>query len=364
MELGALPRWDLADLYPGIEAAELSRDLTRAAADAEAFNGDFLGRVDDLAADDLAAAIERYEAIKERLGRISSYAQLCHAGQMDDPGISRFFQTARERVTDITSKLLFFRLEVNRIEPPALEAAVAASPRLARYAPWLRDTRAFRPHQLPDDQERLLHEKQVAGSAAWMRLFDETLAAMRFDVAGEEMSLEQTLHQLSEPAADRRQAAAKALGAAFAERKPLFALITNTLAKDKEIEDKWRRFETPEAARHLGNHVEGEVVEALRSAVVEAYPRLAHRYYRLKAGWFGQEALDYWDRNAPLPKSGERSYPFEEARDIVLAAYAGFSPELAGIGRWFFEHDWIDAEARPGKSPGAFAHPTVPSAHP
>ena len=369
MDLGTLPRWDLDDLYSGPEAAELATDLDRAEVAAEQFNGDYCGKVGALSAAALARAIQRYEADEDLLGRIASYAQLYHAADVSDREVGRFYQTTMERLSTITSNLIFFTLELNLIADGALQAALAADPDLKHYAPWLRDVRASRPHQLSDEQERLLHEKQVTGRAAWVRLFDETMADMRFAVAGEERdgearSLEQTLHLLQEPDGAQRKAAAKALGIGFEEKKGLFALITNTLAKDKEIEDKWRRFARPDSARHLSNLVEDEVVDALADAVTAAYPRLSHRYYALKAKWFGVEALDYWDRNAPLPDEDQRDFTFRAAQDQVLAAYGAFSPELAKIGQRFFDNAWIDAPASPGKSSGAFAHPTVPSAHP
>jgi oligoendopeptidase F len=364
MDSENLPRWDLSDLYTGPEAAELAADLASAAAAADRFAGDYQGKVGLLSAADLARAIARYEQDEDLLGRIGSYAQLYHAGDMSDRAVGRFYQTTMERLSEITSNLIFFTLELNRIEDEALDSLLATDPDLARYAPWLRDIRASRPHQLADEQERLLHEKQVTGRAAWIRLFDETMADMRFTLDGDERSLEQTLHLLQEADGAQRKAAAKALGNGFEEKKTLFALITNTLAKDKEIEDKWRHFARPDSARHLSNHVEDGVVDALAGAVTAAYPRLSHRYYALKARWFGVEALDYWDRNAPLPDEDQRSFSFAEARDQVLAAYGRFSPDMAQVGQRFFDNAWIDAPASPGKSSGAFAHPTVPSAHP
>jgi oligoendopeptidase F len=364
VELGAMPEWDLADLYSGPDSPALQADLARGADDATAFAGAYKGRVGELTADELAAAISRYEELSELQGRIMSYAGLRHAGDMLDDEIGRFYQSMQEQVTSVSSQVLFFTLELNLIEEADLDARLAASPALARYCHWIKDARAFRPHQLSDEMERLLNEKQVTGRSAWVRLFDETMATLTFDVDGRELSLEQTLHLLEDPDGANRKIAAKALGATFKKHLRLFAYITNTLAKDKETEDRWRVFEAPEASRHLANQVEGEVVDALRSAVVDAYPRLSHRYYALKAKWFGVEALDYWDRNAPLPDQDDRVYRFDEARDLVLDAYGRFAPEMADIGRRFFDNDWIDAAARDGKSPGAFAHPTVPSAHP
>jgi oligoendopeptidase F len=292
-----------------------------------------------------------------------SYASLVYAGDVSDAEIGRFYQMMQERVTDIGSTLLFFTLELNKLEDADL-AEKLKTPALAHYAPWLRDLRVFRPHQLSDELETMLHEKYVAGRAAWVRLFEETMAALRFPIEGKDLTSSEALHLLSEPDPKLRKAAAKSLGDVFGKNARLFSLITNTLAKDKEIEDRWRGYKRPISSRNLANYVEDEVVDALISAVRAAFPRLSHRYYRLKAKWFGVERLPYWDRNAPLPDEPHRLIPFPEARDTVLAAYNRFSPEMAAVGGRFFEGRWIDAPVRPGKLGGAFAHPTVPSAHP
>ena len=362
-DAGALPGWDLSDLYPGPRSDEVRRDLEQAAAAAEALHEEFAGRVGDLDGEILADLIARYEAIKETLERLTSYAYLVYCTAMDDAETAQFFQTVREETTATESRLLFLTLELNRIEDDALEDKLKA-PALSRYAPWVRDIRAFRPFQLSDEVERLLLEKQVAGRAAWMRLFDETMAALRFSVRGEALGSAEALNLLSDKDRDVRREAAQALGTVLGENVRTFALITNTLAKDKEIEDQWRGFERPISARNLGNRVEDEVVDALIAAVEAAAPRLAHRYYALKARWMGVDRLDYWDRNAPLPEDDDRTVGWDEAISTVLAAYRAFSPELAGIGQRFFENDWIDVPVRNGKSPGAFAHPTVPGAHP
>jgi oligoendopeptidase F len=361
--IGNLPQWDLRDLYPGRDSAELERDLAASEADAKSFRARYEGQLAGLPGEALGEAVAHYERLQETLGRVMSYASLVHAADMSDPEIGRFYQTMHERVNAIETDLLFFPLELNRIDDAAIEEKLAA-PTLARYRPWVTDVRAFRPHQLGDDLEKLLHEKSVAGRAAWVRLFDETEAALRFKVKGKERTGAEALDLLSDKSPETRKAAAKELGAVFGRNARLFALITNTLAKDKEVEDRWRGFARPISARNLSNFVEDEVVDALIAAVRAAYPRLAHRYYRLKARWFGVEQLPYWDRNAPLPEEDDRTVPWSEAERVVLGAYAAFSPDMAAIGRRFFEHQWIDAPVRPGKSPGAFAHPTVPSVHP
>jgi oligoendopeptidase F len=361
--LGALPQWDLSDLYPGPESPALARDLTRLAADADTFRQRYEGKLADLSGAALGAAVETYERLQEQVGRIISYASLVHAGNLADPEIGRFFQTMQERTNTVSTTLLFFTLELNRLDDAAVEAK-AADPALARYRPWLRDTRAFRPYQLPDEIEKLLHEQSVAGRAAWTRLFDETIADLRFPFRGRELTEPEALDLLSDRDPQVRHEAALGIGEVLGKNARTFALITNTLAKDKEIEDRWRRFARPISSRNLSNFVEDEVVDALISAVRVSYPRLAHRYYRLKAGWFGVEALPFWDRNAPLPEDDDRLISWPEAEAMVLSAYNAFSPEMAAVGRRFFAAPWIDAPVRPGKASGAFAHPTVPSAHP
>src|SRR5215203_1633969 len=367
-DLGPLPEWDLGDLYPGMDAPEFAADLAKAEAESKAFADAYRGKLEGLArADDggegLFAAIRRYEAVEDLIGRIMSFAGLVYSGDTTDPKRAKFYGDAQERLTAASSDLLFFGLELNRIDDAVIDAAVARPP-LAHYRPWLEDLRKDKPHQLDDRLEQLFHEKSVTGRAAWNRLFDETIASLRFAVRGEELAIEPTLNKLQDSDETLRKDAAEALAKTFRANLRTFTLITNTLAKDKEISDRWRGFEDVADARHLANRVEREVVEALVAAVSEAYPRLSHRYYALKARWFGREALDFWDRNAPLPRVAQRTISWIEARETVLSAYADFAPRMADIARRFFDDRWIDAPVRPGKAPGAFAHPTVPSAHP
>ena len=361
--LGTLPEWNLSDLYPGPESPALTGDLARLADDAAAFHQRYEGKLADLSGAALGAAVEAYEGMQELSGRILSYASLVHAGNLADPDIGRFYQTIQERTNTISTSLLFFTLELNRLDDAVLEAK-EADPALARYRPWLRDIRAFRQHQLSDEVEKLLHEKYVAGRAAWTRLFDETIADLRFPIGGQELTEAEALDLLSDRDPEVRREAAASVGEVLGKNARTFALITNTLAKDKEIEDRWRGFARPISSRNLSNFVEDEVVDALIAAVRDSYPRLSHRYYRLKARWFGVEALPFWDRNAPLPEDDDRLIPWREAEETVLSAYGAFSPEMAAVGRRFFAAPWIDAPVRPGKASGAFAHPTVPGVHP
>jgi oligoendopeptidase F len=367
-ELGALPVWDLSDLYASMEAPEVQRDLGRAEQLALEFEAHWKGRLADIATRtdagaQFAEAIARFEELEDLMGRIGSFAALLHAGDTSDPVRAKFYGDVNDRLTAVGTHLLFFPLELNRLDDALVETALQA-PALARYRPWIEDLRLEKPYQLDDTIERLFLEKSVTGRSAWNRLFDETLASLRFEVAGETLTLEPTLHRLLHPEEARRKAAAEALAATFRENLRLFTLITNVLAKDKSISDDWRGFKDVAAARHLSNRVEPEVVEALVSAVRDAYPRLSHRYYALKARWLGKERLEHWDRNAPLPETIDRKVPWDEARETVLSAYRGFAPEMSAIAGRFFDKRWIDAPTRPGKAPGAFSHPTVPSAHP
>jgi oligoendopeptidase F len=365
---GQLPEWNLADLYSGIGAPEVTRDLDRMDADCVAFETDYKGKLAaQIASEDggkwLAEAVRRYEAIDDLAGRLGSYAGLVHAGDSVDAAISKFYGDVSERLTAASVHLLFFALELNRIDDAAIDRAMRTA-ELGHYRPWIEDLRKDRPYQLEDRVEQLFHEKSQSGYAAWNRLFDQTISALRFKVEGKELAIEPTLNLLQDRAPQKRKAAGQALAKTFKANERTFALITNTLAKDKEISDRWRGFRDVADSRHLNNRVEREVVDALVSSVRAAYPLLSHRYYRLKAGWFKQKKLAHWDRNAPLPFAATGNIAWPEARNMVLTAYRGFSPEMATIAERFFTDRWIDAPVRPGKAPGAFSHPTTPSAHP
>jgi oligoendopeptidase F len=366
--LGALPEWDLSALYFGLDDPAIKRDLDRTDADCLAFEEAYKGKLAALAAAPqggaaLGEAVRRYEAISDRMGRLGSYAVLIHEGDTVDPARTKFYGDMQERMTAASTHLLFFELELNRIDDALLDAAVA-DPVLGHYRPWLEDVRRYRPYQLEDRVEQLFHEKSMTAYTAWNRQFDATIANLRFKVSGKTLTIEPTLNFLQDRDGKKRKDAALALAHTFKDNVAQFALILNTLAKDKEISDRWRGFADIADERHLSNRVEREVVDALVAAVRAAYPRLSHRYYALKAKWFGKKRLPQWDRNAPLPQTATRTIGWAEAKDTVLTAYGAFSPKMASIAERFFAERWIDAPVRPGKAPGAFSHSTTPSAHP
>ncbi|RRH72220.1 M3 family oligoendopeptidase [Falsigemmobacter faecalis] len=363
---GNLPEWDLSDLYTSEDAPELARDLDWLDEEAAAFAGDYEGKLHSLDAAGLLACVQRYEEIDVIAGRLMSFAGLRYYQNTMDSERAQFISAVQERITDATTPLVFFSLEFNRLEDAALNARLAENEGLARYKPVFERMRAMRPHQLSDELEKFLHDASVVGASAWNKLFDETMAGLTFKLPFEEdeLNLEATLNLMTDPDRSKREAAAKALAAVFDKNIKLFARVHNTLAKEKEIDDRWRKMPTPQHARHLSNHVEPEVVEALRNAVVAAYPKLSHRYYRLKAKWMGLEKLQVWDRNAPLPSETPKVVSWEEAEKTVMEAYGAFDPRMADLAEPFFKKGWIDAGVKAGKAPGAFAHPTVTTVHP
>ncbi|CAI3945892.1 Oligoendopeptidase F (PepF) (PDB:3CE2) [Commensalibacter communis] len=358
-----LPAWDLSDLYPSPDSPELKNDLEKAREKVETFAANWQGNLADASGQEIALAIELYQEISEILGRIGSYAQLIFATDSTDAKNAQFYQYINEQITNISTETLFFTLELNRISEDALNNKLS-NEALLSWKPFLDTIRVFRPYQLSDEIEKVLHEKSVTGRAAWNRLYDETLAAMQVSVQDEKVSLGEALNKLSSGDRQVREHAAKGLGESFNSNLRLFSLITNTLAKDKHITDEWRKFPRVDSERNCDNMIEDEVVDALVNAVTQDYQRLSHRYFTLKAKWLGLDKLQHWDRNAPLPDDNDQLIPWEQAKEIVHTAYNDFNPEMGGMIKEFLEKPWIDATLRPGKSSGAFAHPTVPQVHP
>jgi oligoendopeptidase F len=363
---GDLPDWDLSDLYASPDAPQVEVDMVFVESEGTRFEADFKGKLASLSADQMLACILRYEEIDVFAGKLMSYAGLRYYQNTMDSERAKFMADAQDRITNSTTPLVFFSLEFNRLDEGHLNQLMSLNAGLARYKPVFDRMRAMRPHQLSDEMEAYLHDASVVGSSAWNKLFDETMAGLLFKIEGEDedLNLEATLNLMTDPDRAKREAAARALAAVFDRHIKLFARVHNTLAKEKEIDDRWRKMPSPQHSRHLANHVEPEVVEALRNAVVAAYPKLSHRYYRLKAKWMGLERLQVWDRNAPLATETPRLVNWNEARETVISAYAAFAPEMAEIAKPFFSKGWIDAGVKPGKAPGAFAHPTVTTVHP
>ncbi len=363
-EFGNLPEWDLSDLYAGEDAPELIADIEWLETACADFAATYEGKLADLDAAGLLECVIADEKISMVAGRVMSFAGLRYYQNTVDAERAQFMSNMQEKITVMTTPLVFFSLEINRIDDDVLASHFAENADLARYKPIFDRMRAMKPHQLSDELEKFIHDQSQVGSAAWNRLFDETIAGLMFTIAGQELNIEATLNFMTDQDRAKREAAVHELARVFGQNIKTFARVHNTLAKEKAIEDAWRKMPSAQAGRHLSNHVEPEVVEALRNAVVAAYPKLSHRYYALKAKWLGLDKMQVWDRNAPLPMESTKTVSWDDARDVVMSAYGDFDPEMAKIAEPFFTDGWIDAGVKPGKAPGAFAHPTVTNVHP
>ena len=358
-----LPVWNLGDLYSSINSRKIIKDLNLIEKLSKSFSKKYEGKVTKLSAIKLLKAIEEIEKIDEIMDKILSYAHLLVSENIENEKNKIFFQQMQEKITKFSSMLIFFTLELNQISDKKIKIFFKEK-KLIKYKNWIINRRSFKPYQLDKKLEKLLQDKNLTSSSAWIRLFDDTIAALRFPFKNKLLSSAEILNLLSDNKSSNRKAAAKSVGKTLGKNINLFATITNTLAKDKSINDEWRKLPNPVSARNLSNVVEDKVVDALSNTVSDSYKKLSHRYYAIKAKWFGLKKLKYWDRNAPLPFQSKKQYTWDSARKIVTKAYTDFNPSIGKIVEIFFEKSWIHAPVMTGKSPGAFSASTVPSAHP
>lgn len=358
-----LPHWDLKDLYSSIDCPEIKRDLSAVAAGSTRFENHYKGKLEEMTPAEFGKSIQEYEKLNEIVGKMGTYASLLHSTNMNDAAITGFYQGIEEKSNEVAGKMLFYTLEINNLSDEKFNEKLSDEVS-AKYAPWLKNIREGRNHQLPENLEKMLLDKSMSSSTAWSRLFDETMSNLRFNVGGKMLTEPEATAKMSDPDSAVRHEAGAEIDRVMKQNMPVFSLITNTLAKDKQIEDEWRGFKRPISARNIENQVEDEVVDALVDSVVDSHKDISHRYYEMKAGWLGVDKLEYWDRNAPVPGLPEKKYTWEEAKEIVLEAYNEFSPEMAKIGQKFFDNNWIDVGPKEGKEGGAYAHPAVTSVHP
>jgi len=362
-ELGQLPDWNLNDLYTSTDAKELVNDLNWLEKECDEFAKNYEGKLKFLSADEMLKCVVRNEKISSISGRIISYAGLLYYQKTTDADRAKFLSDMQEKITIFTTKLVFFSLEINSLDDDFLESLLKENVKLSRYKPVFEKIRALKPYQLSDEIEKFLHDLGIVGDA-WEKLFDETIAGLKFKIGGETLNIEATLNFLTDQKRENRKNATHELARVFGENIKIFTRVHNTQAKEKEIIDRWRKMPTPQMGRHLANQVEPEVVDALRNAVVKAYPKISHRYYELKRKWLGLETMQVWDRNAPLPMESDRLVTWDQAQTIVTDAYTNFDSRMSDLITPFFNKGWIDAGVKPGKAPGAFAHPTVTDVHP
>lgn len=358
-----IPKWDLSTLYNDRDSSKIDQDFILINKKIDEFIEQYQNKIAKLKGDEFLVAITSYEKIEDMLGKISAYSYLLFSQDMSDEDSSRFYQNTSEQITEYSSKLLFFTLEINKLSQDNLDKKFKTND-LKKYAPWIRDLRAYKDYQLSDDLEKLMLEKNITSRQSWIRIFDETFADMRFNLNSKELTCAEIFNNLSSSDGDLRKRSSKEIGRVLESNIKILSNITNVLAKDKATDDKWRGFKNPISSRNLDNFVEDEVTQSLIKTVEKNYSNTAHRYYKLKAQMLGKEKLDYWDRNAPLSADEDNFISWNDARDIVLDAYNEFSPVIGNIAKDFFDNNWIDAKPVKGKDAGAYSHPTVPSANP
>ena len=355
-----LPNWNLGDFYSSIKDEQIELDLEDFKKFSISFNDKYKGKL-IAQSQKLETIIKEYEDGNELGDKLGNYAFLIYATNMNDQDTVQFYQGINEKLTEISSSLIFFTNEINATDDLEFEKFLLSA---GRYKNWLTNIRRYKQHQLDEKSEMIFLDKNLTSNSSWVRFFEEQINDLKFKIDDNELNSSEALNLLSDHNATTRKKAAVSIENVFKSNVKTFSFITNTLAKDKITNDKWRKYSSPVDSRNLSNNVENDVVEALSKSVTSNYKNISHRYYELKSKIFKKNQLDYWDRNAPYPNSPKTLIKWEEAKDIVLRSYANFDESFKDIVLMFFQNNWIDAELKSGKSPGAFAASTIPSIHP
>ncbi len=355
-----LPNWNLKDFYESIDDERIQADLKQFEEFAKNFQLKYKSKLLDHSKL-FEKVIQEYEEGSELGDKLGNYAFLIYTTNMNETKIVQFYQDINEKLTELSSDLIFFTNEINATEENDFSLLLDGS---GKYKNWLSNLRRYKDHQLDEKSEKILLDKNLTAHSSWVRFFEEKINELRFSIDGKDLNSSDALNQLSDHDPETRKKAAQSIESVFQKNVKTFTFITNTLAKDKITNDKWRKYQSPISARNLANNVEDEVVEALTESVTSNYKNIAHRYYAIKSKIFKKDKLNYWDRNAPYPNSPNTKIKWEEAKDLVLRSYGNFDSSFKDIVLLFFNNNWIDAELKAGKSPGAFAASTVPSVHP
>ena len=358
-----LPTWDLSEIYKGINDPKIKNDLNEIRKLSKAFKVKWKGKINNLNSNEFIECIGHYQNLNEHLYKIGTHSSLMFATNMEDPEISRYNSTISDEVTEIFSSLIFVTLELCKIDDDLINDWMSNT-NAKTWLPYINILRKRNPYLLDPLVEEMLIEKSATGRSAWVRLFDETSASLRFPFGKEMVSEAEILNYLSDSDSKKRKIAGKSLSETLDKNKRIFGMILNVISRDRYIEDNKRGFKRTMSSRNLDNDVEDSVVDSLVKTVDEAMPQLTHRYYKWKAKQFGKIKIDWWDRNAPLPETVDKTIEWSEAKSIVLESFASFHPKISNTANLFFKNNWIDAPVRQGKASGAFAHPSVPSLHP
>lgn len=353
--------WDLSDLYASAEAPQLQADKQQVMEDADTFAGKYRGRVTECSAAEFRQALAEYEDLLERIGKIGAFSYLIWSTNTEESKYGKLVQEANELSSALNQKLVFFDVEwLNMDDDKA--GKMIESEELASYRHYLEASRRYKTHILEEKQEQIMSAKAVTGRSAWVRFFDETLGAARFQLDGEKLTEQEVLSKLHEPDRELRKRAHASLTGTFKKLSRTLTFVFNTLLADKSTTDRLRNYDSWISSRNLSNEIDDETVQTLVDSVTSQYG-LVQRYYELKRKLLGYEKLYDYDRYAPLLES-KASISWDEARNMVLDAYGNFHPQMREIAGKFFEHNWIDAAIKPGKRGGAYSASTVPSVHP
>ena len=353
------PQWNLKEFYDSYKSEKIETDIEKIRSSTINFNKKYKNTLKNLSNKKIIQSIKEFEKIEERIGKLKSYIYLIYCTNQLDTEIVAFYQKVNEQLTNIDSNLLFFCLELNSLSEKKINVLEGN-----RFFVWLKNLRKFKNYQKKEEIEKILLDKNLTSSNSWIRLFDQTMAGIKFSFKNKNLNESEILNLLSSSNSSTRKLAAKSFSSGLKSNINIFSIITNTLSKDLDIDREIRGFKFSESFRHLNNQVEKKDVDCLTETVIENYKTLSHRYYRYKAKKFNVSKLEYWDRNAPYPNQKEIKINWNEAKKIVLEAYSRFDIRVSDIANEFFEKSWIDAKVVKGKTSGAFSHPTVPSSHP
>ena len=358
-----MPEWDLSEYYKGTDDKQIDKDLKKYAQLAAAFAKKYKGKVAALDAKAFVAALKEIEDISKLGSKLGGFAYLNSTTRLMDAKASALYQKVSEALSEAGTDLLFFGLEYNKRDEKAIRK-VEEDKEVKVYAPYLKRVRKFKPYELSEDVEKTLLEKDVTSGSAWVRLYEESMARLSYEVDGKKYNDAQIGRLCLSPDAELRAKAGKEINKVSKDNSFSVCYIYNMIMKDKAVEDKKRGFKLPMSARNLSEEVSDETVNALAQTVRDNYKNIAWRFYKLKAKLLGVDKIQYWDRNAPLPIEDDRSYTWDEAVQTVLKAYNEFSPKLYNVAKEFFENPWIDVAPKDGKRSGAFCSGPLVEEHP
>ena len=354
-----LPTWNLNEFYSSFKDKQINKDLHSLKKKISLFSIKYKGKLGKLKNQQLIRSLIEFEKVEEIILKLRSYAYLVYCTDQLNNDKAKFYQYIEESVLDCQKDVIFYGIELNKLSD---NKTLAFSK--TKYKNWVKNHKKFKKYQKSENIERILAEKSLTSSSAWIRFFDQIMTRLKFRINGKILSEAEILNLLSSPNKLERKNAAEVFGKTLKDNIFNFSFIINTISKDLDIEKNVRGFQHSESSRHLYNQIEKSDIDSLVKTATQNYSVICHRYYKYKAKYFGGVKLNYWDRNAPYPGFKEPKISWNEAKGIVIESYTSFDKRFGKIVEKFFENSWIDARVLKGKTSGAFSHPTVPSCNP